>query len=263
MLGVAAIVALLVPRSTRHDATHTYVTTAAQSAMVTLPDGSRATLAPSSQLTVNMRSRTVQLTGEAFFDVTPDRHTPFVVQSGHINTRVLGTSFDVRHYADDSRVQVAVVSGKVVVSPSRRFGTGAQTGLWADGTITLAAGMVGQFTDSTIVTTTTVNPDTYADWTRGQLVFQHTPVPVVLETLGRWYGYEFRLSDSTLTQQHVTTVFNLGKTAEMMRALQRLLNVTITIQDSVALLRPTVSSERHAAPMPRLASPLHSNEVGR
>jgi len=60
--------------------------------------------------------RGVNLSGEAFFEVTGDTANPFIVYAGNTQTRVLGTSFNVRAYEDEEDVEVAVVEGKVKFS---------------------------------------------------------------------------------------------------------------------------------------------------
>ncbi|HMI05640.1 MAG TPA: FecR domain-containing protein [Pedobacter sp.] len=62
-------------------------------------------------------SREVMLEeGEAFFDVTPDADRPFIVRTGTLSTRVLGTSFNVKAYAELDEMQVSVLTGRVEVS---------------------------------------------------------------------------------------------------------------------------------------------------
>ena len=61
-------------------------------------------------------NRVVTLIGEAFFEVTSDPSKPFIVLAGNTETRVLGTSFNVKAYEDDHEVEVIVVAGKVELS---------------------------------------------------------------------------------------------------------------------------------------------------
>lgn len=59
--------------------------------------------------------RIVTLVGEAFFEVTPNREKPFIVRADQTETRVLGTSFNIKANEDEGDIQVTVVSGKVQV----------------------------------------------------------------------------------------------------------------------------------------------------
>jgi len=59
--------------------------------------------------------REVYLEGEAFFHIAPDAEKPFVVKTGKMDVRVLGTSFNVRAHPDMDQAKVTVASGKVSV----------------------------------------------------------------------------------------------------------------------------------------------------
>lgn len=86
-----------------------------------LPDSSVVYLAGGSKLTwparfVKGRARTVRLEGEAFFEVKSDITSPFIISTGKMQTRVLGTSFNIYAYPKDRTISVAVRTGKVKVS---------------------------------------------------------------------------------------------------------------------------------------------------
>lgn len=66
-------------------------------------------------------TREVTLSGEAFFNISHDADRPFIVHTGQLNTTVLGTSFNVRAYADQDDITVTVTRGKVRVSDDRNI----------------------------------------------------------------------------------------------------------------------------------------------
>jgi ferric-dicitrate binding protein FerR (iron transport regulator) len=231
-----------------------YATTVGQRATLTLADGSRVTLAPQTRLTVpsdfGATRRTIALVGEAYFDVTPHR-TPFIVQSGTVRTNVLGTRFVVTHYSDDRDVRVAVASGKVSVT--------AMTAKRPS--VVLTAGTVGRVTDSTATASTAEDVSVYTDWVNGRMRVYNASVPELLRAFEHWYGYQFRLTDSTLARGRYTTTFDGMTPAEALTALKRLLNVTMTFEGHVVSL--------HAAGLPeprrrnRETEPTPLREVGR
>jgi ferric-dicitrate binding protein FerR (iron transport regulator) len=231
-LGAALAAGTMFVVGTRRHAseavTRTYATRSGVMSTFELADGSHVTLAPRTTLTVRSGARDnaqdVTLTGEAHFDVAANSHAPFVVHAGLATTRVLGTTFDVRRYAGDAAGQVRVQSGKVSTQAY-------------DHTVTVTAGMTARFTDSAVSASASL-PTAYTDWTRGQLVFHDAPVPVLLETLQRWYGYEILLTDSTLMTRHVSAEFPIGEAGEMLRYLKHVLGVTLTFDDSVITLHP-------------------------
>ncbi len=94
------------------------VNTTTQPLTDTLPDGSVITLNKLSSLTYPNRfdgnTRTVQLNGEAFFNVTPNKDKPFIVDVNGVIIRVVGTSFNVKSTA--GKTEVIVETGRVEVS---------------------------------------------------------------------------------------------------------------------------------------------------
>jgi transmembrane sensor len=98
----------------------TAVTGSGERKLLTLSDGTKIWLSPSSaleypdQLTGNLRE--VKLEGEAFFEVAKDKRHPFVIHSGRMDTRVVGTSFDIRAFRSQANYTVTVVTGIVKVS---------------------------------------------------------------------------------------------------------------------------------------------------
>lgn len=241
----------------------TYATTTGQVAHVTLRDGTRVTLAPATQLLVpsdfGRVQRDVRVSGEAYFDVARVSGAPFRVHAGSVRTNVLGTTFDVTHYPGDPDVRVAVASGKVSVGTvvSRRP------------SITLTAGAVGHVTDSTATVTLLDNPSDVSGWTSGHIVFRRATIAEVLATVERWYGYQFRLADSTLATQHITTSLDYNARADVLTSLKALLDVSMTFDGNVITLYPhhsgatsaqTTDRTRTRAPGPSLST---VKEVGR
>lgn len=88
---------------------------------VVLADSSTVILKPGAAIAIapnfNQQGRTTKLlNGEAFFEVTPNPQKPFVVQSGEMSVKVLGTAFTVEDDASAGRKLVSVSHGRVQVS---------------------------------------------------------------------------------------------------------------------------------------------------
>ncbi len=83
----------------------------------TLPDGSVVTLNKNSSLNYPSKfksdTRTILLKGEAFFNVTPDKNKPFIINVNDVQIRVVGTSFNVR--SENGATEVIVETGIVQV----------------------------------------------------------------------------------------------------------------------------------------------------
>jgi transmembrane sensor len=92
----------------------------AQRKQLELSDGTKVWLSPNSTLKYPDKfvgnSRMIALEGEAFFEVAHDASHPFIIQSGQVSTRVLGTSFNISAYQQNQNISVTLVTGKVAVA---------------------------------------------------------------------------------------------------------------------------------------------------
>lgn len=95
-------------------------TAATERKEVTLADGTVVMLNTGTELMVSgnfgKEERRVVLKGEAYFKVAKNPDKPFIIQSGQLRTRVLGTAFNISAYPDRERIKVSVLTGLVRVS---------------------------------------------------------------------------------------------------------------------------------------------------
>ncbi len=93
-----------------------------QKSNVMLADGTRVYINSDSKISYdesyNKKERIITLEGEAYFEVAKDAQKAFVVKANGINVEALGTSFNVKAYAQDKSVSVILIEGKVKVNDS-------------------------------------------------------------------------------------------------------------------------------------------------
>jgi transmembrane sensor len=110
------------PTQTLAEATSEWVTYSGKD-FLTLPDGTKVTMNEGSELTYHKtfgkQTREVILKGEAFFDVYHDVAHPFIVRTGNVSVRVLGTAFNVKT-TTKQEVRVTVTRGKVQVDDDQK-----------------------------------------------------------------------------------------------------------------------------------------------
>ncbi|MBC8152672.1 MAG: FecR domain-containing protein [Bacteroidetes bacterium] len=167
---------------------------------LTLTDGSTISLQPKSRVRYPARFtgtlRTVQLAGEAFFAVRPDKAHPFVVQTQSVRVRVLGTSFTVHDFTGQPAAEVTVKTGRVSVSPAN-----GKTGIMLipneRATLTVAN---GQLAKALVPQPELVNPKAVVN----QFVFADTPVSEVFGVLERSYGVTIQVDPQTLANCTLT-----------------------------------------------------------
>ena len=148
--------------------------------MVTLPDSSIVWLNKNSQIAYKYNSlnhtRTVALIGEAMFEV---RHNgdEFVVKTPqHVFTKVLGTSFNLKAYADAKKIDLSVVEGKVA------FGSRKNS-------IVVTKGQHASFDcgKNTLVPADSIDNNSIA-WHTWTFSYNSVPLTQILSQLGSYLG---------------------------------------------------------------------------
>ena len=167
-----------------------YATRLGEIEVVALPDGSQVTLAPHSSLRVDdyADTRTVTLTGQAFFEV--EKGIPFYVNTAEGRVAVLGTSFEVDALHD--RLAVACASGKVRVEHDDTQAI-LTPGL-AVMSLDEQAGLSEPYTHDAAV---------ISSWRNRRLRYEDRPLEEVFDDLERFYGRDFQAA-GTLAYTRVT-----------------------------------------------------------
>jgi len=163
-----------------------------QQRKLVLPDGTRLTLNAGSSISYPEKFeeniRKVSLTGEAFFDVTRNEKAPFVIVTGDVVTKVLGTSFNIRAYPENKAVQVAVVNGKVKVNA--KIGSEDQNAC-----VFLSKSEMATFQEEAgELIVSTYDEKEQIGWKDGMLYFQKSDFHSTILKLERWYGVKFEVA---------------------------------------------------------------------
>ncbi|MBO9565776.1 MAG: FecR domain-containing protein [Niastella sp.] len=196
---------------------------------VVLPDGTVVTLRSNSSITLadnfNTSNRELNLTGEAFFDVTHDKQRPFIVHTNAINIEVLGTVFNVRAYPSNPHTETALFRGKVAVTVKDHPGK----------PVILTPNMKLVFTHTGgASTTTTANPvriepmtvdpsDHKAKeiaWVRNRLKIEDEPLSAIAAKLQTWYGIEISFADEKVKTYRYSGTFESETIIKALEALQ-------------------------------------------
>ncbi len=182
-----------------------------------LADGTRIWLNAGSSLrypvSFHDSIRQVFLEGEAYLEVAHNGKA-FVVSTGNMNTRVLGTSFNVSAYTDDDAFYTTLVEGRVRVEllDQRTFIT-ASTILNPDEQATLIH-------TSSEISTLSVDASGYISWIQGKMEFHNESLESVMKKLARWYDFEFSFENTKAMGYHFSA--RLDKNESISNILQML-----------------------------------------
>ncbi|WP_460639745.1 FecR domain-containing protein [Larkinella harenae] len=195
------------------------ITATVQPLQLTLSDGTRVYLNKQASLTYPNQfagqTRSVTLRGEAFFEVTKNPAKPFLITSGAVLTRVVGTSFSVNAPREDS-VQVTVLTGKVALSKPGDL----------QESLVLTPGERGVFRKNAFAESANTDVNFLA-WKTKVLTFQNTPIAEVVQDLNRYYGPKLELAGTALENCRLTTTFRQQSLDEVLAEIQLVLPVQI------------------------------------
>jgi transmembrane sensor len=228
-------------RSQEGDNGRTFATGVGERRQVSLRDGTKVLLGPTSRLIVAASSaddrRLVMLDGIAYFSVVHDPAHPFTVKAGAISIQDVGTAFSVE--SDDSAgTRVAVDSGSVAIGAAdQKHSRGAVLNA-RDRAVVDSLGVVA-------VERSAVSEDDLA-WIQGRLVFRDAPLVLVGAELYRWYGVRLRVADPSVANLHLTASFSGEPVDRVLNVIALSLGARIERQGNVAVLyRNDASAMRH------------------
>ncbi|MDR1557659.1 MAG: FecR domain-containing protein [Tannerellaceae bacterium] len=156
--------------------------------LITLGDGTKLWVNSSTRVLYPVAfrpdRREIYVEGEIYLEVSRDEARPFIVKTGQVDIRVLGTSFNVSAPADEPDLQVVLVDGRVeivregkeadVLSPNQLFSYNRQT-------------------ERRLISSVDVMD--YIAWKDGYYTFSRQFLSVVLGKLGKYYGVRFTWDD--------------------------------------------------------------------
>ena len=183
----------------------------------TMSDGTRVWINAASTLKYPAKfaadSRTVYASGEIYMEVAKDAGRPFYVVVDGITVKVLGTSFNIRAYADENDTKVTLLEGKIAAQIN-------------DKEYTLTPGKQLK-RDKTFGETSvrTVDPAEIVSWTRGYYIFKKARLQEVVNTLKNWYGVNIMLSSGASDIIYTGVVNKEEKLEVFLRRLEEVSNV--------------------------------------
>jgi ferric-dicitrate binding protein FerR (iron transport regulator) len=213
---------------------------------IKLPDGTIVRLNTDSRLTyLNFtagKTREVTLEGEAYFDVAHDSSRPFIIHTGKINIKVLGTSFNVRNYPQDKVLETSLIKGKIEVSlksrpddiiilkPTEKLIIAKEQDELSASTKTIAS------IDNKVVLTSITylrNDSLVAEtsWLNDKMVFVNQPLERIAIELERKYAINISFKDEKVKKYRYTGVFENVSLEKVFQLIKYSKNINYKIND--------------------------------
>ncbi|UYQ95393.1 FecR domain-containing protein [Chitinophaga horti] len=191
---------------------HQLVTPNGGEFQVMLEDGTMVWLNAASSLRFPSRftgdSRTVQVTGEAYFEIAPDAQRPFLVEAnGHTAIEVLGTRFNVNAYTDQEHIYTTLLQGAVAVTTS-------------EGRKVLKPGQQGvtQHQEGSSIAVQKADTVRAIAWKNGEFDFNDTKLSDVMRQLSKWY-------DVTVTYEQGAPDIRIWGRMKRNQSLQQVISI--------------------------------------
>lgn len=188
-----------------------------QTKVLRLSDGTLVRLNAGSSLFYPQRfsrlfsRRDVYLDGEAHFDVAENGSQPFVVHVGNLKVKVLGTHFNVKAYPAEELVTTTLEQGRVKV-----YGDKIAMTLLPD-----EQAVYNRISGK--MTKRSVDSGNYNQWMKGKLLFDQTPLKVIIADLQRRYDVSIKATPAVDLSRRFTMAFRADEgVGDVMRVLEKI-----------------------------------------
>nr|WP_121272383.1 FecR domain-containing protein [Pedobacter schmidteae] len=198
-----------------------------------LSDGSIIWLNPGAHIMYNKgfasKMRSVQLSGDAFFEVTKDKKRPFVIHSHNLITTVWGTSFSITYNKSNQAMEVAVLTGKVSV---RDAGHKADEVMLLPNEKAVYQEKGHQLGKAELAPNSAINM-----WKKEDVSFDNTAVNEVVKVLNLKFDVNITIADDALDAYVLKADFTDQSLPEILLMMQKSLNITYAIDGKHIELR--------------------------
>lgn len=176
------------------------------------------------------KTREISLTGEAFFTVTPDINKPFIIHSGNVFIKVVGTSFNVNAYPENEIINVYVRTGKVQLYTENNKGI-------KNDSVFLLAGDKGIYNRRSKQFEKITQPDSNdMFWINKTLVFDKTELSEVIKTLTNNFNVKIEVKNNEVNRLHLSATFKDQSINSIIEIISTSLNLKITKSGSTYII---------------------------
>ncbi|TDH20690.1 FecR family protein [Segetibacter sp. 3557_3] len=179
---------------------------------VELPDGTMVWLNAASSIRFPTlfpgNDRTVEITGEAYFEVAPDKAKPFVVSAGAMQVQVLGTHFNINAYTEENTTTTTLIKGRVAI-------------LHGSNRDDLTPGQQARFNDANNLTIVNhADLEQVVAWKNGFTAFKSADIKSIMRQVARWYDVEVRYEGAIPDRRFSGEISRTVNLSQLLRILQ-------------------------------------------
>jgi len=205
---------------------------------IELPDGTQVWLNVGSRIRYDgnygKENRELTLTGEAYFDVARDANKPFILHTGKMDVKVLGTVFNVKAYPGDATTEAALIRGSIEVTfpgrPQERLILKPTDKISIANKETNTAGDTVRLTKANrkaspaiMVSSIQYEPVSSAiietAWVNNKLIFRSKTFEELARDIERWFNVTVEVQDTSILSKKFTGTFSNESITDALEAL--------------------------------------------
>lgn len=191
-----------------------------QEFIVVLPDSTKIWLNAETTIKYSIgdfhSNRSVELSGEAFFDVRKNKDKPFIVVTENQQVTVTGTKFSITSYPENLEERTILLEGVVELQSQD-----------SKEKIILSPNQLAVLSSVDKFEVKNVNASLLTSWRFSSFAFEYESFYTVAQKLSKWYGVNFEFMDSGIENYHFSGT--LPKYENISRSLE-LLELTSDIK---------------------------------
>ena len=190
--------------------------------IINLPDGTRVWLNSESSVKfpvsfTNLKERKVELIGEAYFEVSPNKSQPFSVRSNEQIVKVFGTHFNVMAYSNERNMETTLLEGKVSVKSGAK-----ETFIKPGQQVQLKAGEMNVLNNADV--------DAVVAWKNQVFQFDNTDIDKVLRQIERWYDVDVTYSGTRTDVSFTGVIPRNVNVSRILKALEQTCGLKFEIE---------------------------------
>jgi transmembrane sensor len=206
---------------------------------IELPDGTKVWLNADSRIKYDdnygKENRELTLTGEAYFDVAHDAQKPFILHTGKMDIKVLGTAFNVKAYPGDGVTEAALIRGsievtfpgrpleKLILKPRDKISILNKETTTVKDTARISHAVSKEERPAIMVSSIQYAPADSAiietAWVNNRLIFRRKTFEELARDIERWFNVTIQVKDTSILSKQFTGTFSNESITDALDAL--------------------------------------------
>lgn len=163
--------------------------------------------------------RRVTVTGEVYFEVSPDKNKPFIVETTEQRIEVIGTSFNLDAYGDNGNTLTTLVEGSLIVERND-----------IRSNVLLKPGEQSIVSTDHKIVVKKVNVDEESSWKDGLYIVHDASLAQYAKKIERWYDVQIDMG-SYADESLSAIIPRNAKLSEVLQAIELKTGVKFVIEE--------------------------------